>query len=116
MKIILIVCMLLVGCGWVGSNYDKNEIIAHPTAMNFNCFHPDFYKEMILEYEDSLACKPRPYVSRGPVLAHPVRKWYRCISDEFLNEIMAVLENDINSMDNYTGKNGEAFWDSEVSY
>lgn len=94
MKIVAIVCMLVMfGCSGIKPVAD---IVAHPSAVGFNCFSPEFYREVMDEFEDSLGGKVSLVGSRA-LLAHPVFEGYKCISLDFYNEIMTELENDINS-------------------
>lgn len=95
MKMILIVCMLvLFGCAGIGAR-PAADIVAHPSAVGFNCFSPEFFKEVMSEFEDSLGGRVS-FVGNRVLLEHPVFEGYKCISLDFYNEIMTELENDIN--------------------
>ena len=95
MKIILIVFLLLVvGCRGVPVRvdyYPAGDILVHPTKINMNCLHPEFFKEGMEEFEDCIGGKV-PFEGSRTLEAHPSLKGYQCITDEFLNEIITELE------------------------
>ena len=96
MKTILIIFILMMlGCSGIGVK-PAADIVAHPSAVGFNCFSPEFFKEVMVEFEDSLGGKVSLIGNRA-LLAHPVFEGYKCISFDFYDEIMTELENDINS-------------------